>query len=151
MAINIKDELIKGSIAMGATALGGAISAIIAAVVNKSASRDERAMNLAKAKALIKKLEGVQDLSTKQSVELARALKTVFIDDVERIKVNVISAVIIGSCSDKDNAIVDIEHRLTVRGPVTRDTISAQKQWLENELEWLNRAYGIDIVAAISI
>lgn len=151
MAINIKDELIKDSIAMGATALGGAISAIIAAVVNKSASRDERAMNLAKAKALIKKLEGVQDLSTKQSVELARALKTVFIDDVERIKVNVISAVIIGSCSDKDNAIVDIEYRLTVRGPVTRDTISAQKQWLENELEGLNRAYGIDIVAAISI
>lgn len=151
MAINIKDELIKGSIAMGATALGGAISAIIAAVVNKSASRDERAMNLAKAKALIKKLEGVQDLSTKQSVELARALKAVFIDDVERIKVNVISAVIIGSCSDKDNAIVDIEHRLTVRGPVTRDTISAQKQWLENELEGLNRAYGIDIVAVISI
>lgn len=151
MAINIKDELIKGGIAMGATALGGAISAIIATAINKIANRDEKMMNLAKAKALIQKLEGVQDLSTKQSIKLAKALKTVFIDDVERIKVNVISAVIIGSCSDKDNAIVDIEHCLTVRGPVTRDTISAQKQWLENELEGLNRAYGIDIVAVISI
>ena len=151
MAINIKDEMIKGCIAMCATAIGGGISAVITAAINKRANRDEKMMDLAKAKALIQKLDRVQDLSTKQSVELARALKTVFIDDVERIKVNVISAVIIGSCSDKDNAIVDIEHRLTVRGPVTRDTISAQKQWLENELEGLNRAYGIDIVAAISI
>ena len=151
MAINIKDEMIKGCIAMGATAIGGGISAVITAAINKRANRDEKMMDLAKAKALIQKLDRVQDLSTKQSVELARALKTVFIDVVERIKVNVISAVIIGSCSDKDNAIVDIEHRLTVRGPVTRDTISAQKQWLENELEGLNRAYGIDIVAVISI
>lgn len=151
MAINIKDEMIKGCIAMIATAIGGGISAVITAAVNKRANRDEKMMDLAKAKALIQKLDGVQDLSTKQSVELARALKTVFIDVVERIKVNVISAVIIGSCSDKDNAIVDIEHRLTVRGSVTRDTISAQKQWLENELEGLNRAYGIDIVAVISI
>ena len=151
MAINIKDEMIKGCIAMGATAIGGGITAIITAAINKRANRDEKIMDLSKAKALIQKLEGVQDLSTKQSIELARALKTVFIDEVERIKVNVISAVISGSWSDKDNDIVDIEHRLTVRGPVTRDTISAQKQWLENELEGLNRAYGIDIVAAISI
>lgn len=151
MAINVKDELIKGGIAMAATVIGGGISACIAAAINKRAARDDKMMDLAKAKALIQKLDGVQDLSTKQSVELARALKTVFIDDVERIKVNVISAVIIGSCSDKDNTIVDIEHRLTVRGPVTRDTLAAQKQWLENELEGLNRAYGIDIVAATSI
>lgn len=151
MAINIKDELIKGGIAMGATALGGGISAIIAAAINKRANRDEKMMNLAKAKALIQKLEGVQDLSTKQSIELARALKTVFIDDVERIKVNVISAVIIGSCSDKDNAIVDIEHRLTVRGPVTRDTLPAQKKWLYNEVEGLNRAYNISVPVTISI
>lgn len=151
MAINVKDELIKGGIAMAATAIGGGISACIAAAINKRANRDEKIMDLAKAKALIGKLEHVENLSTKQSIELARALKTVFIDDVERIKVNVISAVIIGSCSDKDNAIVDIEHRLTVRGPVTRDTLVAQKQWLENELAGLNRAYGIDIVAAISI
>ena len=151
MAINVKDELIKGGIAMAATAIGGGISAIIAAAINKRASRDDKLMNLAKAKGLIQKLDGVQELSTKQSIELARALKTVFIDDVERIKVNVISAVIIGSCSDKDNAIVDIEHRLTVRGPVTRDTLVAQKQWLENELDGLNRAYGIDISATTSI
>lgn len=151
MAINIKDELIKGSIAMGATALGGAISAIIAAAVNKRANNDERVMNLAKAKALIQKLEGVQALSTKQSIELARALKTVFIDDVERIKVNVISAVIIGSCSDKDNTIVDIEHRLVVRGPVTRDTLPAQKKWLYDEVEGLNRAYGISVEVITSI
>lgn len=151
MAINIKEELIKGAIAMAATAIGGGISAIIAAAINKRANRDEKMMDLAKAKALIGKLEHVENLSTKQSIELARALKTVFIDDVEHIKVNVISAVIIGSCSDKDNAIVDIEHRLTVRGPVTRDTLVAQKQWLENELSGLNRAYGIDIVADISI
>lgn len=151
MAINVKDELIKGGIAMAATVIGGGISACIAAAINKRANRDEKIMDLAKAKALVGKLEHVENLSTKQSIELARALKTVFIDDVERIKVNVISAVIIGSCSDKDNAIVDIEHRLTVRGPVTRDTLVAQKQWLENELAGLNRAYGIDIVAAISI
>lgn len=151
MAINVKDELIKGGIAMAATVIGGGISACIASAINKRANRDEKIMDLAKAKALIGKLELVENLSTKQSIELARALKTVFIDDVERIKVNVISAVIIGSCSDKDNAIVDIEHRLTVRGPVTRDTLVAQKQWLENELAGLNRAYGIDIVAAISI
>lgn len=151
MAINVKDELIKGGITMAATAIGGGISACIAAAINKRANRDEKIMDLAKAKALIGKLEHVENLSTKQSIELARALKTVFIDDVERIKINVISAVIIGSCSDKDNAIVDIEHRLTVRGPVTRDTLVSQKQWLENELAGLNRAYGIDIVAAISI
>ena len=151
MAVNIKDEVIKGCIAMIASSLGAAASALATAAITKRYARDERIRDVAKAKALIKKLENVPDLSTKQSIELARALKTVFIDEVERIKVNVISAVIIGSCSDKDNAIVDIEHRLTVRGPVTRDTISAQKQWLENELEGLNRAYGIDIVAAISI
>ena len=151
MAINIKDEIIKGCIAMGATAIGGGISAIIAAAINKRANRDEKMMDLAKAKALIGKLNHVENLSTKQSIELARALKTVFIDDVEHIKVNVISAVIIGSCSDKDNAIVDIEHRLTVRGPVTRDTLVAQKTWLENELDGLNRAYGISVTAITSI
>lgn len=151
MAINIKDEIIKGCIAMGATAIGGGISAIIAAAINKRANRDEKMMDLAKAKALIGKLNHVENLSTKQSIELARALKTVFIDDVEHIKVNVISAVIIGSCSDKDNAIVDIEHRLTVRGPVTRDTLVAQKQWLENELDGLNRAYGISVAVITSI
>lgn len=151
MAINIKEELIKGSIAMGATALGGAISAIIAAVVNKRANRDEKMMNLAKAKALIQKLEGVQDLSTKQSIELARAMKSVLINDVEQIKISVISAMILGTCSDKDNAICDIEHRLTVRGPVTRGTLDAQKQWLENEIEGINRAYGINVPVTISI
>lgn len=151
MAINVKDELIKGGIAMAATAIGGGISACIAAAINKRAARDDKMMNLAKAKALIEKLSTVDTLSTKQNVEIARAMKTVFINDVEQIKVNVISAVIIGSCSDKDNAIVDIEHRLTVRGPVTRDTISAQKTWLENELEGLNRAYGISVAAITSI
>lgn len=151
MAINIKEELIKGSIAMGATALGGAISAIIAAVVNKRANRDEKMMDIAKAKALIQKLEGVQDLSTKQSVELARAMKSVLKNDVEQIKISVISAIIISPCQDKDNAICDVEHRLMVRGPVTRDTISAQKNWLENELEGINRAYGISVAAITSI
>ena len=82
MAINIKEELIKGAIAMAATAIGGGISAIIAAAINKRANRDEKMMDLAKAKALIGKLEHVENLSTKQSIELARALKTVFIDDV---------------------------------------------------------------------
>lgn len=151
MAINIKEELIKGSIAMGATALGGAISTIIAAVVNKRANRDEKMMDIAKAKALIQKLEGVQDLSTKQSVELARAMKSVLKNDVEQIKISVISAIIISPCQDKDNAICDVEHRLMVRGPVTRDTISAQKNWLENELEGINRAYGISVAAITSI
>ena len=151
MAINIKDELIKGSIAMGTTVLGGAISAIIAAAINKRSNRDEKIMDLAKAKALIQKLEGVQDLSTKQSVELARAMKSVLINDVEQIKISVISAIIISPCQDKDNAICDVEHRLMVRGPVTRDTISAQKTWLENELEGLNRAYGISVAAITSI
>ena len=151
MAINIKDELIKGSIAMGTTVLGGAISAIIAAAINKRSNRDEKIMDLAKAKALIQKLEGVQDLSTKQSVELARAMKSVLINDVEQIKISVISAIIISPCQDKDNAICYVEHRLMVRGPVTRDTISAQKTWLENELEGLNRAYGISVAAITSI
>lgn len=151
MAINIKDELIKGSIAMGTTVLGGAISAIIAAAINKRSNRDEKIMDLAKAKALIQKLEGVQDLSTKQSVELARAMKSVLINDVEQIKISVISAIIISPCQDKDNAICDVEHRLMVRGPVTRNTISAQKTWLENELKGLNRAYGISVAAITSI
>lgn len=151
MAINIKDELIKGCIAMGATALGGGISAIIATAINKCANRDEKMMNLAKAKALIQKLEGVPDLSTKQSIELARAMKSVLINDVEQIKISVISAIIISPCQDKDNAIRDVEHRLIVRGPVTRDTISAQKTWLENELEGINRAYGIFVAAITSI
>lgn len=151
MAINIKDELIKGSIAMGTTVLGGAISAIIAAAINKRSNRDEKIMDLAKAKALIQKLEGVQDLSTKQSVELARAMKSVLINDVEQIKISVISAIIISPCQDKDNAICDVEHRLIVRGPVTRNTISAQKTWLKNELEGLNRAYGISVAAITSI
>lgn len=151
MAINIKEELIKGSIAMGATALGGAISAIIAAVVNKRANRDEKMMDLAKAKALITKLKTVNDLTTDQSIELARAMKSVLINDVEQIKISVISAMILGTCSDKDNAICDIEHRLTVRGPVTRGTLDAQKQWLENEIEGINRAYGINVPVTISI
>lgn len=151
MAINIKDELIKSSIAMGATALGGAISAIIAAVVNKRANRDEKMMDLAKAKALITKLKTVNDLTTDQSIELACALKTVFINDIEQIKVNIISAMILGTCSDKDNAIVDIEHRLTVRGPVTRGTLPAQKKWLYDEVDGLNRAYNISVPVIISI
>lgn len=151
MAINIKDEMIKGCIAIGATAIGGGISAIIAAAINKRANRDEKLMSIAKSKALIKKLEGVQDLSTKQSIELARAMKSVLINDVEQIKISVISAIIISPCQDKDNAICDVEHRLVVRGPVTRDTISAQKTWLENELEGLNRAYGISVAAITSI
>ena len=151
MAINIKEELIKGSIAMGATALGGAISAIIAAVVNKRANRDEKMMDLAKAKALITKLKTVNDLTTDQSIELSCALKTVFINDIEQIKVNIISAMILGTCSDKDNAIVDIEHRLTVRGPVTRGTLPAQKKWLYDEVDGLNRAYNISVPVIISI
>ena len=151
MAINIKDELIKGGIAMGATVIGGGISAIIAAVINKRASRDEKMMDIAKAKALIQKLDGVQDLSTKQSIELSRAMKSVLINDVEQIKISVISAIIISPCQDKDNAICDAEHRLTVRGPVTRDTLSAQKRWLHDEVEGLNRAYNISVPVTISI
>lgn len=136
---------------MGATALGGAISAIIAAIVNKRANRDEKMMDLAKAKALITKLKTVNDLTTDQSIELSCALKTVFINDIEQIKVNIISAMILGTCSDKDNAIVDIEHRLTVRGPVTRGTLPAQKKWLYDEVDGLNRAYNISVPVIISI
>lgn len=151
MAINVKDELIKGGIAMAATVIGGGISACIAAAINKRAARDDKMMNLAKAKALIEKLSTVENLSTKQSIELARAMKTVFINDVEQIKVNVISAIIISPCQDKDNAICDVEHRLIVRGPVTRDTISAQKKWLTDEVDGLNRAYGISVTVSTSI
>ena len=148
---NVKDEVIKAGIAMIASILGGLLSALGTAAINKRSNRDEKIMDLAKAKALIQKLEGVQDLSTKQSIELARAMKSVLINDVEQIKISVISAIIISPCQDKDNAICDVEHRLIVRGPVTRNTISAQKTWLENELKGLNRAYGISVAAITSI
>ena len=151
MAIDIKGEVIKATIAAVASAIGAAASALATAAINKRANRDEKMMDIAKAKALIQKLEGVQDLSTKQSVELARAMKSVLKNDVEQIKISVISAIIISPCQDKDNAICDVEHRLMVRGPVTRDTISAQKNWLENELEGINRAYGISVAAITSI
>lgn len=151
MAINIKDELIKAAIAMSATVIGGTLGALATAVINKRASRDERVMDLVKAKTLITKLKTVNNLSTAQSIELGRALKTVFINDIEQIKVNIISAMILGTCSDKDNAIVDIEHRLTVRGPVTRDTLPAQKKWLCDEVEGINRAYNISVPVTISI
>lgn len=151
MAINIKDELIKAGIAMAATAIGGVINACATAVINKKFARDDEMMDLAKAKALIEKLSTVDELSTKQTDKIARAMKTVFIDDVKQTKINVISAIIISPCQDKDNAICDVEHRLMVRGPVTRDTISAQKTWLETEVEGLNRAYGISVAAITSI
>ena len=151
MAINIKDELIKAGIAMAATAIGGVINACATAVINKKFARDDEMMDLAKAKALIEKLSTVDELSTKQTDKIARAMKTVFIDDVERIKVNVISAVIISSCKDKDGAICDVEHRLTVRGPVTRGTLNTQKKWLYDEVDGLNRAYGISVTVSTSI
>ena len=73
------------------------------------------------------------------------------INDVDQIKESVIAAIIISPCKDKDNAICDVEHRLTVRGPVTRGTLDAQKQWLENEIEGINRAYNISVPAVLSI
>lgn len=151
MAINIKDELIKGGISIVATIVGGGISAVIVDAVNKRAARDDREMNLAKAKALIEKLAQVSELSTKQSNQLSRALRTVFINDVDEIKINVISKLILSNVTDKDEAICDIEHRLTVRGPVTRETLATQKKWLYHEIEGINRAYGIYVAVTTSI
>lgn len=151
IGINIKDEVIKATIAAVTAALGAAVSAFATAAINKHYARDDKVMDVAKAKSLIKKLEGVSDLSMKQAIKLERAMKTVLNADVEQIKINVISAIIISPCQDKDNAIVDVEHRLTVRGPVTRGTLDAQKQWLENEVDGINRAYNISVPVTLSI
>lgn len=151
MAINIKDEVIKVTIATVASALGAAASALATAAIDKRYARDERIRDVAKAKALIQKLETVPDLSTGQAQKLAKAMKTVLITDVEQIKESVIAAIIVSPFPDKDNAICDVDHRLTVRGPVTRGTLDAQKQWLYDEVEGINRAYGINVPVIISI
>lgn len=151
MAVNIKDEVIKVTIATVASALGAAASAFVTAAINKWYARDERIKDIAKAKALITHLETVPDLSTRQSKKLAKAMETVMKNDIEQIKMSIIAAIIISPCQDKDNAICDVEHRLMVRGPVTRDTISAQKKWLYDEVEGINRAYGINVPVTISI
>ena len=151
MAVNVKDEVIKAGIAMIASSLGAAASALATAAITKRYARDERIRDVAKAKALIKKLENVPDLSTGQAQKLACALKTVFINDIEQIKESVIAEIIVSPFPDKDNAICDVEHRLTVRGPVTRGTLDAQKQWLENEIEGINRAYNISVPVVLSI
>lgn len=151
MAIDIKGEVIKATIAAVASAIGAAASALFTAAITKQYTRDERIRDVAKAKALIQKLETVPDLSTGQSEKLAKAMRTVMINDVDQIKESVIAAIIISPCKDKDNAICDVEHRLTVRGPVTRGTLDAQKQWLENEIEGINRAYNISVPAVLSI
>lgn len=151
MAVNVKDEVIKVTIATVASILGGAFTALTTVAINKCAARDKKAIDIGKAKALIQTLEGVSDLSLKQSAKLERAMNLVMENDVEQIKQAVIAAIIISPCKDKDNAIVDIEHRLTVRGPVTRDTLPAQKKWLYDEVEGINRAYGINVHVTISI
>ena len=151
MAVNVKDEVIKATIAAVASAIGAAASALATAAITKQYTRDERIRDVAKAKALIQKLETVPDLSTGQSEKLAKAMKTVMINDVDQIKESVIAAIIISPCKDKDNAICDVEHRLTVRGPVTRGTLDAQKQWLYDEVDGLNRAYGISVEVITSI
>lgn len=151
MAVNVKDEVIKATIAAVASAIGAAASALATAAITKRYARDERIRDVAKAKALIKKLENVPDLSTGQAQKLACALKTVFINDIEQIKESVIAAIIISPCTDKDEAICDVEYRLTVRGPVTRETLPKQKKWLTDEVDGLNRAYGISVTASTSI
>lgn len=151
MAVNVKDEVIKAGIAMIASSLGAAASALATAAITKRYARDERIRDVAKAKALIQKLETVPDLSTGQAQKLEKAMRTVLIDDVDKIKESVIAAIIISACKDKDRAICDVEHRLTVRGPVTRGTLDAQKQWLYDEVEGLNRAYGISVAVVTSI
>lgn len=151
MAVNVKDEVIKAGIAMIASILGGLLSALGTAAINKCAARDDRIKDVAKAKALIQKLETVPDLSTKQAQKLAEAMETVMKNDIEQIKTSIIAAIIISPCKDKDNAICDVDHRLTFNSPVTRGTLPAQKQWLENEVEAINRAYNINVPVVLSI
>ena len=151
MAVNVKDEVIKAGIAMIASILGGLLSALGTAAINKCAARDKRIEDVAKAKALIQKLETVPDLSTGQAQKLAEAMETVMKNDIEQIKTSIIAAITISPCKDKDNAICDIDHRLTFNSPVTRGTLPAQKQWLENEVEAINRAYNINVPVVLSI